>query len=501
LAEKINKKLKIMMFTWEFPPRIIGGLSTHVYHLSRSLDRKGVDVQLITCDFPNATPQEINGGIRVSRVNSSGIVERDFMLWIYYMNSLMISKATEILNKESFDIIHAHDWMVARAALEIKNLYNIPLVTTIHATEIGRNRGINFYHDYQKTIHNLENLLICHSERIICCSNYMLRHIETNFGISTNLVSIIPNGVDTLLFHPTPNLRKSVFNLRQQHCIQNGKMLLYVGRLVREKGCDILIDAFKTLNHDTPGTSLIIVGEGPLKQSLMNKVHQLGLQNHIHFMGFVDQQTLVALYKSADVLVIPSLYEPFGIVALEGMASGAPVVSSDVGGLSEVVENGFTGLKVPPGDPDSLVSAIRQVLEVPSLSGFLKINGYEYVLKRYNWDLVAEKTVDTYMQALTQEISPVLIANEDFFVTDRMLLRLLLTLGITNEESSKTAQEISVSIRGVSEELVKIILGRLASNGYISTLIVPTRINGDLAVDIRYHLTENGIISACSDFS
>ena len=501
-----------MMFTWEFPPRIIGGLSTHVYHLSRSLDRKGVDVQLITCDFPNATPQEINGGIRVSRVNSSGIVERDFMLWIYYMNSLMISKATEILNKESFDIIHAHDWMVARAALEIKNLYNIPLVTTIHATEIGRNRGINFYHDYQKTIHNLENLLICHSERIICCSNYMLRHIETNFGISTNLVSIIPNGVDTLLFHPTPNLRKSVFNLRQQHCIQNGKMLLYVGRLVREKGCDILIDAFKTLNHDTPGTSLIIVGEGPLKQSLMNKVHQLGLQNHIHFMGFVDQQTLVAAYKSADVLVIPSLYEPFGIVALEGMASGAPVVSSDVGGLSEVVENGFTGLKVTPGDRDSLVSAIRQVLEVPSLSRFLKRNGYEYILKRYNWDLVAEKTVDIYMQALSQQIlgktsrekaqiPPVVIADEDFFVTDRMLLRLLLTLGITNEESSKTAQEISASITGVSEELVKLILGRLASHGYISTLIVHTRINGDLAVDVRYHLTENGIISACSDYS
>ena len=153
----------------------------------------------------------------------------------------------------------------------------------------------------------------------------------------------------------------------------------------------------------TPRLSLIIVGEGPLKQSLMNKVIRLGLQNRIHFMGFVDQETLVAIYRSADVFVIPSLYEPFGIVALEAMASGVPVVSSDVGGLSEIVENAVTGLKVPPGDPQLLASAIRQVLGVPSLCEFLKINGYEYALKRYDWDLVAEKTLQTYMRSITQK--------------------------------------------------------------------------------------------------
>jgi len=288
--------------------------------------------------------------------------------------------------------------------------------------------------------------------------------------------------------------------------------LLYAGRLVLEKGPDILIDAFEVLHHENPELSLIIVGEGPLKQRLMNKVIRRGLQNRIHFMGFVDQETLVAIYRSADVFVIPSLYEPFGIVALEAMASGVPVVSSDVGGLSEIVENAVTGLKVPPGDPQLLASAIRQVLGVPSLCEFLKINGYEYALKRYDWDLVAEKTLQTYMRSLTQkrissiasgkkeQIPSVGTADEDFFLTDYRLLRLLLTLGITKEESAKTAREISVLLRQ-SESLIKLVIGRLASLGYISALIVPSTINGDLGVDIRYHLTESGIVSACSDFS
>jgi hypothetical protein len=176
------------------------------------------------------------------------------------------------------------------------------------------------------------------------------------------------------------------------------------------------------------------------------------------------------------------------------------------------VENAVTGLKVPPGDPQLLASAIRQVLGVPSLCEFLKINGYEYALKRYDWDLVAEKTLQTYMRSLTQkrisgmasgekeQIPSVGTSDEDFFLTDYRLLRLLLTLGITKEESSKTAREISALLRQ-SESLIKIVIGRLASLGYISALIVPSRINEDFAVDIRYHLTESGIVSACSDFS
>ena len=504
---------RILMFSWEFPPRIVGGLSTHVYHLSRSLYRKGADIQLITCDFPNVSLQEINGGVRVSRVNSTSIQERDFLLWIYHMNSLMIDRSIEILKNETFNVIHAHDWMVGRAALEIKGLYNLPLVTTIHATEIGRNRGSSFHNDFQKAIHRMEDLLIRNSDGLICCSSYMQKHVESNFNISTNQIDVIHNGVDTLSFNHTPDIRKAMSEISQRYRIPNGKILLYAGRLVLEKGPDILIDAFEVLHYENPELSLIIVGEGPLKQSLMNKVIRLGLQNRIHFMGFVDQETLVAIYRSADVFVIPSLYEPFGIVALEAMASGVPVVSSDVGGLSEIVENAVTGLKVQPGDPQLLASAIRQVLGVPSLCEFLKINGYEYALKRYDWDLVAEKTLQTYMRSMTQKrISAMALGekeqipsvgtadDEDFFLTDYRLLRLLLTLGITKEESSKTAREISALLRQ-SESLIKLVIGRLASLGYISALIVPSRINDDFAIDIRYHLTESGIVSACSDFS
>src|SRR6266487_2577401 len=126
------------MLTWEFPPRIIGGLSTHVYFLSKSLARRDVRVQIITCDFPTLPKDEILNGVYVTRVNSSGISYRDFLLWTHNMNSLMIEEACEILDSNRFDLIHAHDWMVGRAALKLKILYKLPLVTTIHSTEIGR---------------------------------------------------------------------------------------------------------------------------------------------------------------------------------------------------------------------------------------------------------------------------------------------------------------------------------------------------------------------------
>lgn len=505
-------KPKVLILSWEFPPRIIGGLSTHVYHISRALSFRGAIVQVITCDFPNVQCQQTIDGVQVLRVNSSGISEKDFLLWIYFMNSLMIEKASKILDKDQFDIIHAHDWMVGRAALKLKNYYNIPLVTTVHATEIGRGGG-NLYHYHQKIIHYVERLLISHSERVICCSNYMSYHIKENFGISNDKIHVIPNAVDILRFHSAPSHCQVIANLRQRYNISSDeKVILYVGRLVREKGIYTLIDAFEMLwRRKMINLNLVIVGEGPIKESLMTEVRNRGLQKHIHFIGFIDEVTLTALYRSSDVFIVPSLYEPFGIVVLEAMASGVPVVVSDVGGLSDIVENGVTGLKFPSGDSDSLVAAIRCVLEFPSVAEHLKLNAYDYIVKRCNWDLVAEKTLQTYNQAMLEDrilstaynnnIQVSAAVRDEDFLTGQGLLRLLFTLGATKKEGSKTAQEVA-DFLGASEISVKLILGELASKGYISTIIVSTMIDPEsTAVEVRYHLTERGIISACADFS
>jgi glycogen synthase len=478
--------------------------------------------------------------MQVSRVDCSSMQHTEFLLWIYYMNSLMFERASEILDKNSFDLIHAHDWMVARAALKLKNSFNLPLITTIHATEIGRasvsNRNRNdddnnneyaLRADYQRIICNIEYGLIKHSDRVICCSNYMLHHIHENFHIPANKIDVIPNAVDITQFNVTPKIHQIIANLWQRYKISpKRKVILYVGRLVQQKGVHILLDAFEKLNREKiHNLSLIIVGEGPLKKSLLAAVNSRGLQENIHLIGFVDESTLLALYRSANICVIPSIYEPFGIVALEAMASGVPIVVSNVGGLSEIVENGITGLEFSAGDANSLVAAIRRLLEEPLLAESLTQRGYNsLVVRGYDWDLVAKKTIQIYNQAIyNQAITPqdnilsyrgvskkVLpsytsardeLDDENCFLTDQGLLRLLFTMGATKKESPKTAQEISSFIKA-SPDSVKQILGKLASQEYVSILIMPTIIDRELkSIDIRYYLTERGIISACADFS
>jgi len=526
------------MLTWEFPPRIVGGISTHTYYLSRSLARKNLDVQIITCDFPAVPNQQTVDGVRILRVNSSAISHTDLLLWTLNMNSLMTQLASEILTSNEFDLIHAHDWLVGKAAHELKRSYKLPLITTIHSTEAGRIEAIIptskaklTLLDYNKAIVSIEQHLLNYSDRIICCSNYMANQIKHTFGIHEDRIDVISNGVDIFRFNPDVDvLKHRIDNFWGGFSTTNKgeRMILFVGRLVHEKGVHILINAFEKLLRDQKmkksnaySSSLIIIGEGPVKQSLKREVQRLGLEKQVHFLGFVDGTTLVSLYGSADVLVVPSLYEPFGIVVLEAMSSRMPVIVSDVGGLAEIVKDGITGLKFPAGNADYLAAAIKRVLEEPSLAESLILNAYRDLMRKYDWDLAAQTTIETYKKVLAinddvskpatkpcsvEEVALVsdsLLGNVDegYYLTDHGTLQALFTLGVTKEENSRTALEISNFI-GITENSVKLILGRLAAQGYVSVMVLPTITKTDLtSPDIRYHLTERGINGACTGFS
>ncbi len=405
------------MLTWEFPPRIIGGISTHVYHLSRALVEKGIPVRVITCDFPKTPAEEIIDGVLVSRVDSGRVPESNFLLWIYHLNSQMISKTTELFETERFDLIHAHDWVVGRAAVELKNRLGLPLISTIHATEIGRGGSLDG--EYRTKVRDIERLLVEQSDGIICCSNYMLDHIQHVLGAVKTKIRVIPNGVEASRFN----------NGHQPQPIPTGvsedrKTILYVGRIVREKGI--------------------------------------------------------------FTLLLPSHYEPFGMVALEAMASRVPVVVSDVGGLSEIVEDGITGVKVPAYNPSALAEGILRVLEDRELSEQLKENAYRAVQERYRWDMIAEKTIEAYRTSRAVE--------DVEFLSDPALVQFLLTIGATDGEGAISAGEIASLIKS-PETPVKLSLGRQASLGYVSTQLAPD------SARVRYHLSPVGIIKACSDMS
>jgi glycosyltransferase involved in cell wall biosynthesis len=177
------------------------------------------------------------------------------------------------------------------------------------------------------------------------------------------------------------------------------KIVLYVGRLVYEKGIHILINAVPKILSKV-NAKFIIVGSGYMKEQLLNIVRSMGLEHKVLFEGFVDEDSLIKLQKVADVSVVPSLFEPFGIVALEAMAAKSPVVVSDTGGLSEIIEHDITGVKVYPNNPESLAWGINKILLDPAFAQKVRENAYHTVLEKYDWGTIAKQTKRIYENVL-----------------------------------------------------------------------------------------------------
>jgi glycosyltransferase involved in cell wall biosynthesis len=380
-----------MMFSWEFPPRIVGGISAHVYNLSRQLVSLGVDTYVVTCDFPGAAERDEVDGVHVVRVDSYKTPSPDFATWDYLMNVNMQKEAASIISslKGNFDIVHAHDWLVANAALGLKNIFRVPLVATIHSTEIGRRNGLHT--DYERMIHQTENWLVHEAWKTLCCSQYMSSQVRWAYGLSGDKVEMIPNGVDASMFEES--FSKPEF--RSKFALPDEKIILFVGRLVYEKGVQTLINAAPKVLARV-NAKFVIVGDGGMKDFLVGHVRNMRLAHKIFFTGFLDEQSLRFLYRCADVCVVPSLYEPFGITALEAMAAKTPLVVSDTGGLAEIVEHDKTGVKVFAGSADSLAWGIIRVLLDSGYAEWIQSNAYSKVLEVYNWKRIAVETKSLY---------------------------------------------------------------------------------------------------------
>jgi glycosyltransferase involved in cell wall biosynthesis len=395
----MNQDLSVMMLTWEFPPRVIGGISPHVYYLSRNLAKNGVKVHVITCDFPGAPQHEVIDGVEVLRIDSYKNPSPDFATWVYLMNVNMQKEAAALvrsLNGE-VDVFHAHDWLVATAGIGLKHVFRKPFFATIHSTEVGRRNGIHF--DYERMIHETEAWLTYEAWRVICCSDYMVSHVRWAFGLPADKLMMIPNGVNTEVY--ARNDKSGLSQFRRRFALPEEKIVLYVGRLVYEKGIHVLVNAVPKV-LEKANAKFVIVGNGYMKEQLSNIVNGLGLSHKVLFTGFVDDDTLRKLQTCSDVCVVPSLFEPFGIVALEAMAAKSPVVVSDTGGLSEIVEHDVSGVKVYANDPDSLAWGIERVLTDDGYANWIRTNAYRKVQEKYNWDRIAQQTRGIYETVLSE---------------------------------------------------------------------------------------------------
>ena len=392
--------MKILMLTWEYPPRIVGGIARVVNDLSKRLIKDGHEVTVVTYREGNAPYFEDDKGVKVYRIDNYIINPNNFIDWIMQMNFNMVAKASEIIAKEGkFDVIHAHDWLVAYAAKTLKNSYDTPIVSTIHATESGRNSGI--HDETQRYINDTEWMLTYESTEVIVNSNYMKRELQSLFGLPFEKINVVPNGININMFSGI----ERDYEFRRQYALDNEKIILFMGRLVYEKGIQHLISAMPKILQRYHDAKLVIVGKGGMTDELKAQVNSMGIENKVYFTGYMDSKQVCKMYKCADVSVFPSTYEPFGIVALEAMLSGTPVVVSDIGGLNEIVEHGENGMKSYAGNPNSIADSILSLLYNPQLSQEVVKKAKNMVKSEYNWAKIAQDTHFTYQKAICQTMA------------------------------------------------------------------------------------------------
>lgn len=386
--------MRVMMLSWEFPPRVVGGLAMHVYDLSTSMAAQGIEVTVVTCNNgSDASEKETVNGVEVLRVRPYDLPTGDILGWALQLNVAMLERAVGYINQQGpMDIIHAHDWLVAYAARALKYGYRLPLIATVHATEYGRNNGL--HNQLQRSISDIEWWLTYEAWRVICCSGYMVDEVKRVFNIPSDKIRLIPNGV----YPGRIREREVPPDFKSRYALPHERIIYFVGRLVPEKGVQVLLEAVHKVLAHCPDAKFVIAGTGPFQDFLRQKANDLGLGPKVLFAGYINEADRDMLYKIADVAVFPSLYEPFGIVALEAMAAGTPVVVSDSGGLAEIVKNDEDGLWAITGSANSLADRIIEILRNPSLAEKLAQNAFAKVTAQYDWKIIAEKTINVYRE-------------------------------------------------------------------------------------------------------
>jgi glycogen(starch) synthase len=384
---------RVLILSWEYPPVIEGGLARHVRKLAEALVRQGVSVDVLTRGVGEPDELDEPRGVRVHRVREPGW-PRDldrFVAWVEQMNEDMLAAGEALAHEGSYALIHGHDWLVAPASLALAQRLDVPYVTTIHATEHGRHQGW-VQKPPQSHIHAVERRMTRSADAVIVCSYYMRGHVADIFDIDERRIAVIPNGVDPNDLRPVGDLEA----LRASYAAPHEKLVLLVGRLVYEKGFQLALDALPGVIEQVENVRFLVAGSGTHEAELKAQAERLGLSGRGHFLGWIGDDLLHSLYRIADLCVVPSIYEPFGLVALEAMASGCPCIVADTGGLREVVPSGErVGLRFNGGDAEHLGVMIERLLVDVELRERLVIEASEHVL-RFDWDDIAQRTRGIY---------------------------------------------------------------------------------------------------------
>ena len=388
--------MRIAIFSWETLHSIsVGGVAAHVTGLSAALHSRGHEVHVFTRQGPGQATYEEIRGVHYHRCPFQG--HPDFVEEIRRMcNSFVwhFGETQHFLGDGGFDVVHGHDWLCAQALVQAKNAHHKPVVMTIHSTEYGR-CGNKHCLGRAERISHLEWEGTYVSDRIICVSESLREEAREIYRIPPDKMTTVYNGVDAARYDGSVDTGRV-----RAHCGvgQRDPMVLFVGRMAWQKGPDILLAAIPGLLQERPQAKFVFVGDGEMRGDLERDARQMGLGQATRFLGYRNGTELVNLFKSADVVCVPSRNEPFGIVILESWSAGKPVVATRNGGPAEFVSHGYDGLVVRDDSP-SVGWGLGTTCADFSHARWMGCNGRSAVQSRFSWSTIAARTERVYQAA------------------------------------------------------------------------------------------------------
>lgn len=400
--------MKVLMFGWEFPPFSSGGLGTACKGLTKGMSDKDIDILFVVPKGENSRSrrftiiptEQFRGTFAVREVNT---ILRPYMTEESYSmhhrqnvsNSIYGSNlhhevwrysdiASRIARKNNFDVIHAHDWMTYQAGINAKNVSKKPLIVHVHATEFDRTggNGLNQY------VYDIERKGFHESDRIIAVSEFTKNKIVQHYGISPDKISVVHNAVEFTCPIDGPKSKLS----------ENDKIVLFLGRITLQKGPDYFVETAKKVLEKEPNVKFIVAGSGDMEGKMIEKVAESGIGKSVLFTGFLTGEDIDRAYRLADVYVMPSVSEPFGITPLEAMRNGTPVIISKQSGVSEVINHCF---KSDFWDTHKMADQILGIIRYKPLAKEMSENGLKEV-KKFDWKVPASKCVDIYADVISE---------------------------------------------------------------------------------------------------
>jgi glycosyltransferase involved in cell wall biosynthesis len=417
--------VKIAVLVYEYPPKIVGGLGTYAAEITRKFVLLDHDVSVFTMndDTGSLPTRELWRGIEIHRplhidVSDSlpDVIAEDIRKWgrgIHFFSKLLVynyltasKMVNELVRNEGFlfDIVIAHDWLSAMGGIAIKRELGLPFAFHVHSTEKGRTMG-----NGSEVVSNIELRAAQTADMIVTVSNAMKEEL-IGLGFPAEKIRVIYNGVDPEKYSRSQISQEKIQEVRQLYGLKdNDLMVLFLGRLVGVKGVDKLIASMPYVLQKVPNAKLVIVGLGDMQDYLNRLAQSLRLQDNVKFrFEFIPEEERIAHYAACDVAVFPSVYEPFGIVAIEAMSMEKPVVvgASGVSGMREIVVAAGEeqcGFHVNPNDPTDIAWGIINSLQNPEKRRQLGQNGRKRVLKEFTWDEIAKKTIQNYSELLESQ--------------------------------------------------------------------------------------------------